>query len=225
MKGKPPGGRKSTQKVKAPKRRKASSNQWLERHINDPYVQAAQREGYRSRAAFKLLEMDEKYKLLKPGMAVVDLGAAPGGWSQIAVARGCSPVVGIDILPMDPMPGAEFIEMDFMDDEAPEKLIAMLGGVKPDIVLSDIAPNTTGHRATDHLRIMMLVEAGYEFTVQILKPGGAFVAKVFQGGTESALLSRIKREFTTAKHIKPPSSRQESAEMYLIATGFKGISN
>lgn len=216
-----PSGRKPAQKVKAPKRRKASSNQWLERHINDPYVHAAQREGYRSRAAYKLLEIDEKYKLLKKGSVVIDLGAAPGGWSQVAAQIGCKTVVGIDLLPMDPMPGAIFFEMDFMADEAPGILIDALGEA-PDVVLSDMAPNTTGHRATDHLRIIMLVEAAYDFACEILKPNGAFVAKVFQGGTEGDLLNRIKKDFTTVRHVKPPASRQDSAEMYLVATGFRG---
>ncbi len=216
-----PSGRKPAQKVKAPKRRKTSSNQWLERHINDPYVHAAQRDGYRSRAAYKLREIDEKYKILKPGQVIVDLGAAPGGWSQVAAERKCKTVVGIDLLPIDPLPGVTFFEMDFMADEAPQTLIDALGEA-PDVVLSDMAHNTTGHKPTDHIRIIALVEAAYEFACDILKPNGAFVAKVFQGGTEGALLNRIKKEFKVVRHVKPPSSRQDSAEIYLVATGFKG---
>lgn len=216
-----PSGRKPAQKVKTAKRRKTSSNQWLERHINDPYVHAAHREGYRSRAAYKLLEIDEKYKILKAGAVVVDLGAAPGGWSQVAAEKKCKTVVGIDLLPIDPLPGVTFFEMDFMDDAAPQTLLDALGEA-PDVVLSDMAPNTTGHKATDHIRIVMLVEAAYDYACDILKSNGAFVAKVFQGGTEGELLNRIKKDFTTVRHVKPPASRQDSAEIYLVATGFRG---
>lgn len=207
-------------KVKHAKGRKESSVRWLERQLNDPYVIKAQKEGYRSRAAFKMKEMDEKYHLLKPGMAVVDLGAAPGGWCQIALERGCTPIVAIDLLPIDPLPGVEFMQLDFMDDSAPDKLKAALGG-QADIVMSDIAHNTTGHRDTDHLKIMALVEAGYLFASEVLKPGGSFVAKVFQGGTENALLAEIKKSFVKVQHVKPPASRKDSSEMYLLATGFR----
>jgi 23S rRNA (uridine2552-2'-O)-methyltransferase len=207
-------------KVKHAKGRKESSTRWLERQLNDPYVIKAQKEGYRSRAAYKLKEMDDKYGILKPGMAVIDLGAAPGGWCQIALEKKCAPIVAIDLLPIDPLPGVEFMQLDFMDDSAPAKLRAALG-VLADVVLSDIAHNTTGHRDTDHLKIMALVEAGFYFACEVLKPGGTFVAKVFQGGTESALLSEIKKSFSVVRHVKPPASRKDSSEMYLLATGFR----
>ncbi len=207
-------------KVKHAKGRKESSVRWLERHLNDPYVIKAQKEGYRSRAAYKMKEMDDKYDILKPGMAVVDLGAAPGGWCQIALEKKCAPIVAIDLLEMDPLPGVNFMQLDFMDDSAPERLKAGLGELA-DVVLSDIAHNTTGHRDTDHLKIMALVEAAYYFAVEILKPGGTFVAKVFQGGTEAALLNEIKKSFTKVQHVKPPASRKDSSEMYLLATGFR----
>ena len=207
-------------KVKHAKGRKESSVRWLERHLNDPYVIKAQKEGYRSRAAYKMKEMDDKYGILKPGMAVVDLGAAPGGWCQIALEKKCAPIVAIDLLEMDPLPGVNFMQLDFMDDSAPEKLKAGLGELA-DVVLSDIAHNTTGHRDTDHLKIMALVEAAYYFAIEILKPGGTFVAKVFQGGTETALLNEIKKSFMKVQHVKPPASRKDSSEMYLLATGFR----
>lgn len=218
-------GRRTTRdaavRVKTAKGRKSSSTQWLKRQLNDPYVREAERLGYRSRAAFKLKEIDERLKLIKPGMMVIDLGAAPGGWSQIAVERGASKVVGLDLLPIDPIPGAVMLQMDFMADDAPEALVATIGeGV--DLVLSDMSPNTTGHRATDHIRIMALVESAYDFALQVLKPGGGFVAKVFKGGTENELLAMMKKDFTAVKHIKPPASRQESAEQYVVATGFRG---
>jgi len=213
--------RDAKQRVKTAKGRKGSSTRWIERQLNDPYVREAQRMGYRSRAAFKLKEMDEKLKLIKKGMTVLDLGAAPGGWSQIAVERGAGKVVALDLLPMDPINDVTFLQMDFMNDDAPEALIAAIGeGV--DVVLSDMAPNTTGHRNTDHLRIMMLAEAAHDFATQVLKPGGAFLTKMFQGGTQQELLLRLKADFTTVRHIKPPSSRQESAEQYVVATGFRG---
>jgi 23S rRNA (uridine2552-2'-O)-methyltransferase len=207
-------------KVKHAKGRKESSTRWLERQLNDPYVIKAQKEGYRSRAAYKLKEMDERYHILKPGMAVVDLGAAPGGWCQVALEKKCAPIVAIDLLPIEPLPGVEFMQLDFMDESAPDRLKAALG-VLADVVLSDIAHNTTGHRDTDHLKIMALVEAGFYFACEVLKPGGTFVAKVFQGGTESALLAEIKKSFSTVRHVKPPASRKDSSEMYLLATGFR----
>jgi 23S rRNA (uridine2552-2'-O)-methyltransferase len=209
--------------VKTANKRSLSSQKWLERQLNDPYVARAKREGYRSRAAFKLLEIDEKYKILKPGQKIVDLGAAPGGWSQIA-AKVVGPkgkVVGIDLLPIDPMAGVEFIELDFLDESAPGKLIEMLGG-PADVVMSDMAANTTGHKKTDHLRIIGLAEAAIYFAREILAPGGAFVAKVFQGGTENQLLADLKRDFAVVRHVKPAASRSDSAELYVLATGFRG---
>lgn len=200
-----------------------SSRRWLERQLNDPYVARARREGYRSRAAFKLAEIDDKHHLLKPGARVVDLGAAPGGWSQVAAKR-VGPrgrVVAVDILAMEPIPGVEFKQLDFLDPRAPDEIKAMLGG-PADVVLSDMAPNATGHRQTDHLRIMALVEAAAEFAREVLKPGGAFLAKVIQGGTEGALLAALKREFAEVKHVKPAASRPDSAELYVLATGYRG---
>lgn len=216
-----PTGRERSQRVKSGKGRKTSSTRWLARHINDPYVHEAQRQGLRSRAAFKLMEMDERLKLIKPGMRVVDLGSAPGGWSQVLSQKNVAHVAAIDILPMDPLPGVTFIQMDFSDDDAPERLKDIMNG-PADLVLSDISPNTTGHKQTDHLRMMALVEMGWDFAAEVLTPGGAFVAKVFQGGTQDDLLAQIKPRFKTVRHIKPPSSRQESSEVYLVAQGFKG---
>ncbi len=207
-------------RVKTARGRKISSKKWLERQLNDPYVRRAQAEGMRSRAAYKLLEINEKTELLTPGLRVVDLGAAPGGWSQVAAARNCR-IVALDLLDMDPLPGVTFLKMDFMDDEAPEALKTALGG-PADLVLSDMAPNTSGHKATDHLRIMALVEAAAAFAGQVLAPGGAFVAKVFQGGAEQTLLAGLKRDFSKVRHVKPPASRKESAEQYLVATGYRG---
>jgi 23S rRNA (uridine2552-2'-O)-methyltransferase len=217
------GVRNLKQRVKTANKRSLSSQKWLERQLNDPYVARAKREGYRSRAAFKLLEIDEKYKILKPGQKIVDLGAAPGGWSQIAakVAGPKGKVVGIDLLPIDPMAGVEFIQLDFLDESAPGKLIEMLGG-PADIVMSDMAANTTGHKKTDHLRIIGLAEAAIYFAREILAPGGAFVAKVFQGGTENQLLADLKRDFAVVRHVKPAASRADSAELYVLATGFRG---
>jgi 23S rRNA (uridine2552-2'-O)-methyltransferase len=217
------GVRNLKQRVKTANKRSLTSQKWLERQLNDPYVARAKREGYRSRAAFKLLEIDEKYKILKPGQKIVDLGAAPGGWSQIA-AKVVGPkgkVVGIDLLPIDPMAGVEFIELDFLDESAPGKLIEMLGG-PADVVMSDMAANTTGHKKTDHLRIIGLAEAAIYFAREILAPGGAFVAKVFQGGTENQLLADLKRDFAVVRHVKPAASRSDSAELYVLATGFRG---
>jgi 23S rRNA (uridine2552-2'-O)-methyltransferase len=211
------------ERLKPDKRRKPSSRAWLERQINDPYVARAKREGLRSRAAFKLAEIDDKYRLFKPGARVVDLGAAPGGWSEIA-ARRVGPggrVIALDILDMKPMAGVEFLHLDFLDNSAPARLKEMLGG-KADIVLSDMAANATGHRQTDHLRIVVLAEAAVDFAREVLAPGGAFLCKVLQGGTEGTLLAGLKRDFATTKHVKPPASRSDSAELYLLARGFRG---
>ncbi len=224
-------GRKSDKdlkvRVKTSKGRKIGSTLWLQRQLNDPYVARAKSEGYRSRAAYKLKELDERYHLLRKGMRVVDLGAAPGGWSQIAAAATGSTdehplVVGIDYLDMDPIPGVVLLKKDFTDDDAPKALVDALGGKKVDLVLSDMAAPTTGHRPTDHLRIVHLVEIAAAFAVEVLAPGGTFVAKVFQGGTEHELLALLKRHFATTLHAKPKASRAESAETYLVARGFKG---
>ncbi|WP_189989460.1 RlmE family RNA methyltransferase [Thalassobaculum fulvum] len=219
------GSRQATVRVKTARGRTASSQRWLERQLNDPYVAESKRLGYRSRAAFKLLQLDDKYHFLKPGARVVDLGAAPGGWTQIAVTRVGAPdkgqVVGLDYLPVEPIAGATLIEADFMAEDAPARLKAALGG-PVDVVLSDMAAPTTGHSKTDHLRIVGLCEAALEFAIEVLAPGGAFVAKVFQGGTEGELLARMKRAFRTVRHAKPPASRAESAETYVVATGFRG---
>lgn len=205
---------------------KESSRRWLERHLNDPYVQRSRAEGYRSRAAYKLIEIDDKHRLLKPGQRVIDLGAAPGGWCQVAAERVGSTeerplVVGIDYLEMDPVPGAAILKMDFLDDDAPARLMEVLGGA-PDIVLSDMAAPTTGHRRTDHLRTMHLCEVAADFAISVLKPGGHFLAKTFQGGTEGGLLDLLKRNFRAVHHVKPPASRDESVELYILAKGFKG---
>lgn len=215
---------KAKSKVKTAKGRKIGSTLWLKRQLNDPYVEEAKKQGYRGRAAFKLKEIDEKLEILKPGMKVVDLGAAPGGWCQIAMEQGCTKVVAIDLLEMDEVPGADFIQMDFMEDEAPAKLRDMLGGpdVLADVVMSDMAPNTTGHKQTDHLRIMAVVEAAYYFACEVLKEDGVFIAKVFQGGAQNTLLAEMKKSFKVVKHIKPKASRKESSEQYIVATGFRG---
>jgi 23S rRNA (uridine2552-2'-O)-methyltransferase len=211
-------------RVKASSKRSEASRQWLQRHLNDPYVAAAQEEGYRSRAAFKLLQLDEKFKLLKPGMRIVDLGAAPGGWSQvcakIVLKKKGSKLVALDILPMEPLEDVEILQMDFTTDEAPDKLKALLGG-PADLVLSDMAPNTTGHAKTDHIRIMALAEMAAYFATDILAPGGAFVCKFFQGGAEREVLDLLKAKFAKMRHAKPPASRSESSETYLVAQGFK----
>lgn len=212
--------------VKSGGKRKLSSKLWLERQLNDPYVAQAKRDGFRSRAAYKLREIDDKHHFLKQGLVVVDLGAAPGGWSQIAAKRvgaleGKGKVVAIDLLEMPEIPGVIFAQMDFLDDRAPDKLRAMIGsGV--DIVMSDMAANTTGHRKTDQLRILGLVEGAVAFAADVLKPGGTFVAKVFQSGADSELLAQLKRDFTTVKHVKPAASRQDSSERYVLALGFRG---
>jgi 23S rRNA (uridine2552-2'-O)-methyltransferase len=213
-------------KVKTSRKRTPSQNRWLERQLNDPYVLRAKREGFRSRAAFKLIEIDEKYKILKPGQRVVDLGAAPGGWSQVAAKKvgsltGKGRVVGIDLLPIETLPGITFIEQDFLDESAPGRIMELLGG-PADIVLSDMAANTTGHRKTDHLRIMHLAEVGADFARNVLAPGGAYLAKVFQGGSEGQLLVDLKRDFALVRHVKPAASRADSAELYVLATGFRG---
>ncbi|MBU1175968.1 MAG: RlmE family RNA methyltransferase [Alphaproteobacteria bacterium] len=216
-------------RVKSAKGRKISSTRWLQRQLNDPYVKRAKVEGYRSRAAYKLAEIDERHGLLKPGMRVIDLGCAPGGWLQVAVkAVGSTDekplIVGIDYLDMDPVPGTIILRKDFNDVDAPAALIAALGGHKADLVLSDMAAPTTGHRATDHLRIIALVELAAGFAREVLAPGGTFVAKVFQGGTEHELLHGLKRDFAATFHAKPPASRADSAETYLVARGFRGMS-
>lgn len=210
-------------KIKTAKGRKVSSIHWIERQLNDPYVAKAKKEGYRSRAAYKIMEIDEKARIFKKGQVVVDLGAAPGGWCQVAVQKGCKHLVAIDLLEMDEINGVTFFQMDFMDDNAPQVLIDALGGEQADVVMSDIAHNTTGHQKTDHYKIMALVEAAYDFAIEILKPNGTFVAKVFQGGTEGELLTRMKKDFKTVKHIKPPASRKESPETYVVAQGFRKI--
>lgn len=215
-------GRNPEKRVKTARGRTASSNRWLSRQLNDPYVKQAKAEGYRSRAAYKLIELDEKFGLLKGAQRVVDLGIAPGGWSQ--VVRKVAPraaIVGIDLLPTEPIEGVTIFQMDFMADEAPEALESALDGA-PDLVLSDMAANTVGHKQTDHLRTMGLVETAADFAIQTLAPGGAFVAKVFAGGTDPDLLTLLKQKFTTVKHAKPPASRKGSSEWYVIAQGFKG---
>ena len=209
-------------RLKTAKGRKVSSTRWLERQLNDPYVKRAKAENYRSRAAYKLLELDEKFGLLRGVTSVVDLGIAPGGWSQV-VRRKCprAVVAGIDLLPTDPIDGVAILQMDFMDPDAPDRLKEALGG-PADLVLSDMAANTVGHPQTDHLRTMGLVEAGLEFAIEVLRPGGAYIAKVLAGGTDNALLAELKRHFATVKHAKPPASRKGSSEWYVIAQGFKG---
>lgn len=215
-------GKNSDRRVKTAKKRTASSIRWLERQLNDPYVKKAKADGYRSRAAYKLIELDDRFNLIRGAKRVVDLGIAPGGWSQ--VVRKVAPkagIVGIDLLPTDPIEGVAILEMDFMDDAAPAKLEAELDG-PPDLVLSDMAANTVGHKQTDHLRTMALVEAGAWFAIETLEKGGAFVAKVLAGGTDAELLQMLKAHFTTVKHAKPPASRKGSSEWYVIAQGFKG---
>lgn len=209
-------------KIRTAKGRKISSTRWLERQLNDPYVQRAKKEGYRSRAAYKLLELDERFGLLKGVTRVVDLGIAPGGWTQVVRQKApAAVVVGIDLLPTDPIDGAVILEMDFLSEAAPEQLSDALGG-KADLVLSDMAANTVGHPQTDHLRTMALVEAGLDFAGEVLRPGGAYVAKVLAGGADNNLVAELKRRFTAVKHAKPPASRKGSSEWYVIAQGFKG---
>jgi len=213
--------RKLTRRVKTARGRKISSNRWLQRQINDLYVQRAQEEGYRGRAAYKLIQIDDRFKLFRRGMRIVDLGAAPGGWVQVALGKGAAQVTGIDLLPIEPIDGVEFLEMDFTEEAAQEAVRQKLQG-PPDMVLSDMASNTTGHAATDHLRIVALVELAAQFAIETLRPGGHFVAKVFQGGSEEQLLKLLKENFETVRHFKPDASRQESAETYVIARNFRG---
>ena len=212
-------------RIRTAKGRKASSTRWLERQLNDPYVRRAKAENYRSRAAYKLLELDEKFGLLKGAKAVIDLGIAPGGWSQVVRRRSAqAKVVGIDLLPTDPIEGVAILQMDFMDESAPNRLKNELGG-PADLVLSDMAANTVGHQQTDHLRTMALVEAGLLFATEVLRPGGAYVAKVLAGGADNQLVAEMKRHFATVKHAKPPASRKDSSEWYVIAQGFKGLAS
>jgi len=228
LRGKGSGPRQLKVRVRSGKTRSQSSKLWLERQLNDPYVARARREGMRSRAAYKLMEIDDRAHFLRKGARVVDLGAAPGGWSQVAAQRVGAPaqgrVVAIDILPMDPVPGVDFVSLDFLDQSAPEMLTDMIGG-PVDVVLSDMAANATGHAKTDHLKIMALVEAATDFARGVLAPGGSFLAKVLQGGTEAELLASLKRDYKTVKHVKPAASRADSAELYLLATGFRGASS
>ena len=212
-------------RVRSGKGRSLSSKLWLDRQLNDPYVARAKREGMRSRAAYKLMEIDDKARFLNKGARVIDLGAAPGGWSQVAAQRvgTTGRVVAIDVLPMEPVAGVNYAKVDFLGHETPEKLKEMLGG-PADVVLSDMAANATGHARTDHLKIMALVEAAAEFAREVLGPGGTFLAKVLQGGTETTLLASLKRDYKSVKHVKPPASRSDSAELYLLATGFRGAS-
>jgi len=221
------GGRRQLKvRLKTARQRSASSQRWLERQLNDPYVAAAKREGYRSRAAYKLIEIDDRHHLLKPGARVIDLGATPGGWAQVAAQRvrsteGKGQVAAIDLLPMEALAGVEFLLLDFMDAAAPSRLRALLRGGRADVVLSDMAAQGTGHARTDHLRVIGLAEAAAEFASEVLEPGGAFLCKVFQGGSEQALLGRLKRAFTSVRHIKPPASRTASAELYVLAKGLR----
>lgn len=218
-----PGGhspRGLTVAVRSARGRSGASQRWLARQLNDPYVRAAKDQGWRSRAAYKLLELDERFHLIGKGARVVDLGAAPGGWSQVAISRGAAKVVAIDLLQMEPLAGVTMVQADFSAEETEARLIEALGG-KADLVLSDMAPNTTGHAATDHLRIMALAELALDFALVVLAEGGGFVAKVFQGGTEREMLTRLKQHFASVKHAKPPASRKESSELYVVASGFR----
>ena len=221
------GERRLKVRVKTAKRRSAASTRWLERQLNDPYVARARAEGYRARSAYKLIEIDDRFRLLAPGRRVVDLGAAPGGWSEVAAERVRSTdadrrVVAVDYLDMDPLPGVTVLKLDFLAEDAPQAIRAALGGAPADAVLSDMAAPTTGHRRTDHLRTIHLCETAADFALEVLKPGGHFVAKVFQGGTERDLLATLKQHFDSVHHVKPPASRAESVELYLVAKGFKG---
>ena len=221
------GHRGLTTRVKTARGRKLSSQRWLERQLNDPYVARSKQEGFRSRAAYKLIEIDDRFDLLRPGHRVVDLGAAPGGWSQVAATRVGSTdaeprVVAIDYLGMDALPGVVVLQRDFLDPDAPAAIHAALGGHRADVLLSDMAAPTTGHRATDHLRIVALCEVAADFAREVLAPDGSFLAKVFRGGTENKLLADLKRDFTKVQHVKPPASRADSPELYLLASGFRG---
>lgn len=220
------GSRALKVRVKTAGKRSVASARWLSRQLNDPYVARARRDGYRSRAAYKLIEIDEKYKILKPNQRILDLGAAPGGWSQVAAEKvgiktGKGRVVGIDLLEIEPLPGVDFIQLDFLAPEAPDRLIELLGG-PADLVMSDMAANATGHKKTDHLKIMGLAETAIDFARQVLAPGGAFLAKVLQGGTENTLLADLKRDFSVVRHVKPAASRSDSSELYVLATGYRG---
>ncbi|THD76216.1 MAG: RlmE family RNA methyltransferase [Phenylobacterium sp.] len=214
-------GRAKPARLKTAKQRTPSQQAWLERQINDPFAAKARAHGYRSRAAYKLTEIDDRLRVLRPGARVVDLGLAPGGWTQVALERGVTQIAGVDLLPVDPLPPAQILQMDFTDPACGPRLIELLGGA-PDVVLSDMAPNTVGHRQTDHLRIVGLIEAGVDFAVEVLKPGGVFIAKAFQGGETAQVIGKLKAEFAQVKTIKPKASRSDSSEIYLVATGFKG---
>lgn len=214
-------GRAKPARLKTAWKRTPSQQAWLTRQINDPFATAARAHGYRSRAAYKLTELDDKFRLLKPNTRVVDLGAAPGGWTQVALERGVTQIVGVDLLPVDPLPPARILMMDFTDPACGPELIRLLGGA-PDLVISDIAPNTVGHRQTDHLRIVGLIEAAADFAVEVLVPGGSFIAKAFQGGETAAVIATLKRHFTEVKTVKPRASRADSSELYLVALRFKG---
>jgi len=220
---KPPAQRGLHVSLRTAEGRSTASQRWLQRQLNDPYVAAAKAAGWRSRAAFKLIQLDDRYKLIKPGARVVDLGAAPGGWTQVAMARAGDRgrVVAIDLLPMDAVAGATILQGDFQDDAAEAAVLAALAG-QADLVLSDMAPNTTGHRATDHLRIMALAELALDFALKVLAPGGGFAAKVLQGGSEAEMMTRLRQHFRTVRHAKPEASRKDSAELYVVATGFRG---
>jgi 23S rRNA (uridine2552-2'-O)-methyltransferase len=214
-------GRTPPARLKTAKLRTPSSQAWLERQINDPFSAKARAHGYRSRAAYKLAEIDDRLRLLRPGARVIDLGLAPGGWTQVALERQVTAIVGVDLLPVEPIPGAVILQMDFTDPACGPALMERLGG-PPDLVLSDMAPNTVGHRKTDHLRIMALIEVAAEFAIAVLKPGGAFVAKAFQGGETSEVMTLLKQNFASVRNVKPKASRSDSSEVYLVATGFKG---
>jgi 23S rRNA (uridine2552-2'-O)-methyltransferase len=214
-------GRGKPERLKTAKQRTPSQQAWLERQLNDPFAARARAHGYRSRAAFKLAEIDDRLRVLKPGARVIDLGLAPGGWTQVAIERGVRDIAGVDLLPVDPLPPAHILQMDFTDPACGPRLMELLGGA-PDVVLSDMAPNTVGHRQTDHLRIMGLIEAAAEFAVSVLKPGGVFIAKAFQGGDTAALIGDLKRHFAEVRNLKPKASRADSSEVYIVATGFKG---
>lgn len=219
----PGSGRTLKVNVKTARGRTVGQVKWLQRQLNDPYVAAAKSQGYRSRAAFKLMEMDDRHRLIRRGGRIVDLGAAPGGWTQVAVERAGPDghVIGLDISPMEDVPGAEILHLDFLDPDAPDRLKSVMGG-EADAVLSDMAAPATGHRQTDHMKIMALCEAALQFAQEVLKPGGAFVCKVQRGGTEGQLLQMMKKNFRSVSHVKPPASRSDSAEMYVLATGYKG---
>ena len=214
-------GRGKPARLKTAKMRTPSSQAWLSRQVNDPFSAKARAHGYRSRAAYKLSEIDDRLKILRPGVRIVDLGLAPGGWTQVAIERGVTHIVGVDLLAVDPLPPAQILQMDFTDPECAPLLIRLLGGA-PDAVLSDMAPNTVGHRRTDHLRIMGLIEAAADFAISVLRPGGTFVAKAFQGGETSQVMNLLKQNFSDVKNFKPKASRADSSEVFLVATGFKG---